>query len=136
MAAPPTVVLQEPTVTIARPDREDLSAQEEALAAARSGLREAVEDLERVSRAEAGGGRDERMAAVAAEARDLSRVLRSRARRPPAVDTVALAGAVSAAERAAARSDAWDEAVRGVRDAEAHLDAAALDLESARGEDV
>ncbi|MEJ5889314.1 hypothetical protein WDZ16_12650 [Pseudokineococcus marinus] len=132
-----------------RTDREDLSAQEAAVAAARDGLRDAVEDLARASEDEArprgadgrpatgrGGGADPSLAAVAAEARDLARALRSRARRPPAADTAPLAGAVSAAQREAARSDAWDDAARAVREAESALDAAVVDLASARGEDV
>ncbi|MEJ5869317.1 hypothetical protein WDV85_16400 [Pseudokineococcus sp. 5B2Z-1] len=130
-----------------RTDREDLSAQEAAVAAAREGLRDAVEDLARASEEEArprgaggrpvtGPGTDPSLAAVAAEARDLARALRSRARRPPAADTAPLAGAVSAAQREAARSDAWDDAVRAVREAESALDAAVVDLASARGEDV
>ncbi|WP_298804442.1 hypothetical protein [uncultured Pseudokineococcus sp.] len=138
-----------------RTDREDLSAQEAAVAAARDGLRDAVEDLARASDEEArprgaggrpgtgtgtgsngGTGTDPSLAAVAAEARDLARALRSRARRPPAADTAPLAGAVSAAQREAARSDAWDDAARAVREAESALDAAVVDLASARGEDV
>lgn len=119
----------------ARADREDVSAQEEALAGARAALAAAAAGLAEASRTEGRGG-DERLADVAQEAASLGRALRSRARRPPAPDTVPLAGAVSAAQREAARSDAWDEAVRAVREAEADLDVAALDLAAARGEDV
>ncbi|WP_299035753.1 hypothetical protein [uncultured Pseudokineococcus sp.] len=123
-------------MTVARPDREDVSAQEEALAGARAALASAVEHLAAVSRTEARGRADDRLDAVAAEADALRRTLRSRARRPPAPDTAPLAGAVSSAERRAARSDEWDDAVRAVRGAEADLDVAAVDLAAARGEDV
>jgi len=123
-------------MTTARPDREDVSAQEAALAAAREALAAAAEDLAAVSRSEARGRADDRLAAVAEEADVLRRALRSRARRPPAPDTAPLAGAVSSAEREAARSDAWDDAVRAVRGAEADLDVAVVDLAAARGEDV
>ncbi|MEJ5915191.1 hypothetical protein [Pseudokineococcus sp. 1T1Z-3] len=118
-----------------RPDREDVSAQEAALAAARDGMQEAAEHLADVSRREAGAGPDP-LHHVASEATALARVLRSRARRPPAADTAPLAGAVSAAQRAAARSDTWDAAVAAAREAESALDVAAVDLAAARGEDV
>lgn len=122
---------------VERPDRGDVSVQEAALATARAALADAVAALADTARREgrAAGG-DPRADAVVDEATALGRALRSRARRPPAPDTAALAGAVSSAERSAVRSDAWDDAVRAWRDAEAGLDVAALDLAAARGEDV
>jgi len=123
-------------MAVARPDREDVSGQEAALAAARTALAAAAQELAAVTRTEAGGRADDRLSAVAEEADALRRALRSRARRPPPPDTAPLAGAVSAAEREAARSDEWDDAVRAVRGAEADLDVAVVDLAAARGEDV
>lgn len=113
-----------------RPDREDVSAQLERLAQARADYAVA---LERVL-AECAG--DSGLAEVAAETQVLLRRLRSTAKRPPALDTAAWAGAVSAATRAAARADAWDQAVAEARAAETAVDLAALDVHTARGGDV
>lgn len=112
-----------------RTDREDTAAQAERVAAARLRLREALEGV----LAQCGGHAD--LAAVAGEARSLVRALTSRAKRPPPVDAALFFGQVSAAQRAAVRSDDFDGAVRSVRDAEAALDLAVYDLATARGED-
>ena len=112
-----------------RDDREDLTAQRERVRTARAALAEAVDGLEHACRGDAG------LREVASAAREVGRTLASRAKRPPPVDTGALLGGVSAAQRSATRSDAWDCAVRRVRDAESALDLAVYDLATARGED-
>lgn len=112
-----------------REDREDTRRQVERVEAAREELLDAVNRLLELSRREAD------LADVAEAARALARALASRARRPAAVDTAELLGKVSAAERAAIRCDAWDDAVRTLRHAETALDLALYDLSTARGED-
>lgn len=113
-----------------RGDRENTSAQTAALREARERFSDALDGVITACRADAG------VAEVAQESRLLVRSLRSAAKRPPPVDTTAWAGAVSAATRAAARSDEWDEAVARARAAETAMDLAALDLYSAQGGDV
>lgn len=109
--------------------KEDLSAQRERVAQARAGFADALAALERACR-EAPD-----LAPVAVECRALQRVLGSKAKRPPMVDTAEWAGAVSAARRTAVRSDAWDHAVREAQEAERLLDTAVYDLRTAGGED-
>jgi hypothetical protein len=110
-------------------DKEDLSAQRERVTEAKADFADALRALEQACR-EAPD-----LAPVAAECRALQCVLGSKAKRPPAVDTAAWAGAVSAARRTAVRSDAWDDAVRAAQGAEQRLDTAVYDLRTAGGED-
>ncbi|PPK98336.1 hypothetical protein CLV92_10131 [Kineococcus xinjiangensis] len=112
-----------------RPDREDLTLQRDALAAARRNWGEALAALEGECCAPA-------QAAVREEARALRRALASRAKTPPPADGDALRGAVSALHRVAAQPDPFDEAWRACQDAERVVDLAALDLATAAGHDA
>jgi hypothetical protein len=111
-----------------RTDREDVTAQQQALDAARSTWREALATLARVAAREGLSG-------VAEEAEDVARALGSRAKRPSAVDGAALAGEVSAARRHAVLSDEFDQAADAARDAETAVDLAVHDLATASGAD-
>lgn len=112
-----------------RSDREDLTAQHARVARAREEFADALTRL-------ADHARRAGLGDVAEECRALVRVLGSRAKRPPAVDTAAWLGALSAARRH--RDDypwEYDAAEAHARDAERLLDTAVYDLHTARGED-
>jgi hypothetical protein len=111
-----------------RADREDVTAQREALTAARAAWAAALDDLVQAA------GLDT-VATVEEEARALARALRSRAKNPPPVDSRGLAGAVSAAHRYDTMTDEFDRAVEAARVAEQAVDLAAYDLRTASGED-
>lgn len=107
--------------------REDLSRQRDAVTQARAVFADRLEVLAELAA-------DEGAPEVAVECRALVRRLTSTAKRPPAVDTADLMGALSGARRHGdAFTSRYDEAERDVRSAERLLDAALYDLATAGG---
>lgn len=112
---------------MARHDREDVTAQREAVTTARATFAELLLDLAFLAAKEGAGDVD-------AESRALAKTLTSKAKRPPAVDSAAWLGALSAARRHHdAYSTEYDVAEQRARDAERALDTALIDLHTASG---
>jgi hypothetical protein len=111
-----------------RTDREDVTAQREAVTRARERFSETL--LVLVDACD-----EPDLTDVVEESTALVKALSSRAKRPPAVDTAAWAGTISAAFRTSTRSDEFEDAVAYARAAEQDLDSAAYDLATASGAD-